>query len=103
MSSQEILEALSVLAVAYPEQGARLPEKVLEAQTRLYCRMLADIDPQVLRRAVERHIRESEWYPKVAELRRLAVKETVQMHFEEAIQYSLDRHDAQLLEAPDGD
>ncbi len=53
---------------AYPEKK---PDAALVS---LYLESLSDIPPWLVRRAAEQHIRRSVWFPKVAELRSLALE-----------------------------
>jgi hypothetical protein len=57
---------LKTLLDAYPEK--RMERETLE----VYIRHLEDIPPDLLRRAVEAHIKNSQWFPRVSELRQAA-------------------------------
>lgn len=59
---------LKTLADAYPDK--RIERETLQ----VYLRHLEDIPPELLQQAVEAHIKESIWFPKVAELRQMAAK-----------------------------
>lgn len=63
----EIGTTIKALIDAYPRQDVP-PDTV-----RLYRDMLADIDPQELWLAVQRHIATSRWFPSVAEIRESVV------------------------------
>ncbi len=70
----EILKTMAFLAAAYPDQGQRIAPKVLELQNAVYVELLADIAPEDLLAGAKEHIRTSEWFPKISELRRQAEK-----------------------------
>ena len=59
----EILDNLERLTYAYPSQ--KLERQTLE----VYLEKLADIPGYLLERAVDKHIKSSKWFPRVAELR----------------------------------
>lgn len=64
----QILNLIKTLANAYPE-------KKLERPTyQLYAEALAEVPPYLLEQAVEEHIRNSAWFPRIAELRQRALQ-----------------------------
>lgn len=63
---EQALEILERLALAYPER--RLERSTL----RVYCEHLAEIPPDLLRRAADQHINTSNFFPRIAELRLIA-------------------------------
>jgi len=65
-SAAEIFTHLERLTHAFPDKTQS--RETLE----VYAELLADIPGYVLRKAVEGHISASNWFPKVAELRRAA-------------------------------
>jgi hypothetical protein len=96
-TDKEVGEVMTLLAAAYPEQGSKLDPSVLEAQVNLYCEMLGDIDGELLRMAAIDHIKKSEWFPKISELRtrsesayyRRALEENQRLALEEAERYNI--------------
>lgn len=70
------LTLLARLYLAYPD-------KVHDPATvTLYLDSLADIPAWLLERAIQRHIETSEWFPKIADLRRIAARLANTTHFE---------------------
>ena len=65
-TDSEILTLLKTLSLAYPER------RLEEDAARLYILHLADIPSGLLEQAAHRHIAESPWFPKIADLRRTA-------------------------------
>lgn len=68
IDKKNLLRVLKRLLSAYPD---RRPDS---SSLHLYVESLADIPPWLLRSAVEAHIQRSIWFPKVAELRRIAAE-----------------------------
>lgn len=66
--TRPIVMALKMLSDAYPEK------RVEAATLQVYLQHLDDIPPGLLKQAVEAHIKESPWFPKVSELRQMAAK-----------------------------
>jgi hypothetical protein len=73
-TKNEVLRIMAFLAAAYPDQGQRIDPKVLEMQNAVYVDLLADLAPEDLLAGAKEHIRLSEWFPKISELRRQAEK-----------------------------
>lgn len=65
---------LAVLFAAYPVETRNIPADQALVTARLYARMLADLDEQVLTSALERLVRTSERLPTVARIRAVAVE-----------------------------
>lgn len=63
--------AIAILSVAYP--GKRFPDKTAE----LYGRLLSDLDPVAVTRAVERLIKGSEFVPTIHAIRREVAEEAL--------------------------
>lgn len=75
-------DPLSLLARLY----LAYPEKVHDPATvTLYLDSLADIPTWLLERAIQRHIETSEWFPKIADLRRIAARLANTSHFDTLI------------------
>jgi hypothetical protein len=67
------------------------PEKRVERDTlQVYLQHLDDIPPELLKQAVEAHIKESPWFPKISELRQLAAKIAGVRNFETLPPFSVD-------------
>jgi len=66
--SEAILQVLVTLGQAYPNQG--ISREGLD----IYVHMLADIPVDLLWRAAERHMAESQYFPRIAELRSQAAR-----------------------------
>jgi hypothetical protein len=62
-SPEEILSILETLVQAYPGQ------KYSRDTFKIYIRHLSDVQPELLRRAVNNHIDTSTWFPRVSEIR----------------------------------
>ena len=67
-NTDDIVAALETLARAYPNQA------ITRATAEIYLRWLADIPGGLLRQAVERHIGESNYFPRIAQLRGIAAR-----------------------------
>jgi hypothetical protein len=83
-SAAEIFTHLERLTHAFP--GKTQSRATLE----LYAELLVDIPGYVLAKAVEQHIGSSNWFPKVAELRRAAVDVAGTTDFRELLQTLVD-------------
>lgn len=68
MTDKEITRLLAVLEGAYPRQN--IEDKTIKAYTAL----LRDLDFELASKAVAEHIRESKWFPTVAEIRERCVE-----------------------------
>lgn len=66
---KELSEILRVLLSAYPDK------KLPEATYQLYASELVDLPERLLTLAVHEHIQKSPWFPRVADLRRIALRE----------------------------
>jgi len=62
-TNQEIKKVLAILGTAYP--SSQIPEET----SKLYVKMLADVPAVDLLTAAEAHIQDSEFFPKISELR----------------------------------
>jgi hypothetical protein len=71
MTNDTTAGAVAILTAAYPRQAFPADS------VRLYVRMLADVPPDALSRAVTRLIRRSTFLPSIAEIRREAAEETL--------------------------
>ncbi len=70
---QHILEIWNLLTLQYPDYGRGMSVEDLVLALNLYARLLADIDPDLLRAAALHHIATNKWFPKVSELREAAL------------------------------
>ncbi len=68
-SHKELASVLKVLVSAYPDK--MLPEETYQ----LYVIELGDLPADLLRLAVHEHIQKSPWFPRIADLRRIAARE----------------------------
>ena len=84
-SPDEILLVLEEMAGAYPEKA--LTRETLE----LYLQSLGDIPGGVLHAAARQHIRNSAWFPKIAELRQIALRLAGVVRFEEMSEHALNQ------------
>jgi hypothetical protein len=66
--SEAILRVLVILGRAYPNQG------ISRDGLDIYVQMLADIPVDLLWRAAERHMAESQYFPRISELRSQAAR-----------------------------
>ncbi len=90
-SRNDILETLNILVSAYPDK--KLPEATLQ----LYLSSLVDLPADQLRLAAHEHIQVSPWFPRIADLRRIAARETGSADTEQA------SHDPRTLYAAERD
>jgi hypothetical protein len=67
-SRDQVLDVLTLLSQAYPEKSKS--RETLE----LYVQNLLDIPHRLLEKAAQQHIRVSNWFPRIAELRGTAVE-----------------------------
>lgn len=75
MASEEtVKQILAMLSAEYPEHIIKLSAEQLRNQRDLYPMALADIDDNLLRAAALRHVDESNWFPKISELRKAAAR-----------------------------
>lgn len=75
MASEEtIKQVLAMLSAEYPEHVNKLSAEQLRNLRDLYTMTLADIDDDDLRAAALRHVNESNWFPKISELRKAAAR-----------------------------
>jgi hypothetical protein len=70
---QHILEIWNLLTLQYPDYGRGMSLEDSTTALKLYARLLADIDPELLKAATLHHIATSKWFPKVSELREAAL------------------------------
>ncbi len=73
-TKNDVLKIMAYLAAAYPDQGQKIDPKVLELQNQVYIESLADVPPAVLLAAAKEHVKVSQWFPKISELRDWARK-----------------------------
>lgn len=71
MSTKSCAPAIAAIAVAFP--GKAFPDSTAE----MYGRMLADLDPDAVMRAVERLIKGSEFMPTIHSIRKEVAEETL--------------------------
>lgn len=71
---EEYVPIHMMLCAAYPDHVAKLSDETMEAQVQLYHQMLFDLDLDTLRSVVLRHLAESQWFPKISELRKAAAR-----------------------------
>ena len=89
----QVLDVLTLLSQAYPEKSRS--RDTLE----LYIQNLADIPFRLLEKAIRQHIRVSNWFPRIAELRGAAVNmagTSVFAHFDHKSEDSLAARAAEL-------
>lgn len=63
MTESEALKTIAVLKAAYPRQ------EIQEETLRIYLAELIDLDYDLIGKAARTHIRTSQWFPTIAELR----------------------------------
>ena len=73
---EEYVPVHMMLCAAFPDHVARLSDETMEAQVQLYHRMLCDLDLCDLEAVALRHMAESQWFPKISELRKAAARLT---------------------------
>jgi len=71
---QHILEIWNLLTLQYPEYGRGMSIEDSALALKLYARLLADIEPNLLQAAVLQHLATNKWFPKISELREMALK-----------------------------
>lgn len=75
MASEEtIKQVLAMLSAEYPEHVNKLSAEQLRNLRDLYTLTLADIGDDDLRAGALRHVNESNWFPKISELRKASAK-----------------------------
>lgn len=73
---EEYVPIHMMLCAAYPDHALKLSDETMEAQIQLYHRMLCDLDLTDLETVALRHTAESQWFPKISELRKAAARLT---------------------------
>ena len=73
-SQQTVGLVLGLLSAEYPDHMNKLSPEQVRNLRNLYTQALSDIDDDMLKAASLRHITESQWFPKVSELRRAATR-----------------------------
>lgn len=73
---EEYIPVHMMLCAAFSDHVARLSDETMEAQVQLYHRMLCDLELCDLEAVALRHMAESQWFPKIAELRKSAASLT---------------------------
>ena len=68
-SQQTVGLVLGLLSAEYPDHMNKLSPEQVRNLRNLYTQALSDIDDDILKAASLRHITESQWFPKVSELR----------------------------------
>lgn len=71
-TERTIKQVMALLSAAYPDHWNKLSVEQVGQLLTLYGRTLADIDDALLEQATLRHIAQSQWFPKVSELRSAA-------------------------------
>ena len=71
MTEQDTKELLAVVAAAYPDHFKGISRKRAQAIVALWSGQLASADAEIISVALQRHIRESSWAPKIADLFRI--------------------------------
>lgn len=71
---EEYVPIHMMLCASYPDHVAKLSDETMAAQVQLYHQMLTDLDLETLRSVVLRHMAESQWFPKISELRKAAAR-----------------------------
>ena len=68
-----VTKSLNAVLAAYPSQSSKLAPSTIAAMLEVWQDTLGDLDPDLLRMSVRRHIERSEFMPTVAEIRQAAV------------------------------
>lgn len=71
---KELLSMWSLLLAEYPESGKTDSKEVLQMRFALFAQLAEELQWDVFKASIMQHIHSSKWFPKVSEIREIAMK-----------------------------